>query len=88
MATPTERAVEVISARLVLLVPRIAVQLANSLDADQLLADLLDLDRAKARTRSTQRQLEQAREMVADPGYSLSHSELADRHDRLRGLLK
>jgi hypothetical protein len=88
MATPTERAVEVISARLTLLVPRIALQLANSLDADQLLADLLDLDRAKARAGATQRQLEQARELVADPGYWLSHGELLVRFDRLRSLLK
>jgi hypothetical protein len=88
MATPTERAVEVLTSRLTLLVPRIAVQLANSLDADQLLADLLDLGRTQARAKATQRQLDRARELVQPAGYALSHSELIDRFDRLRGLLK
>jgi hypothetical protein len=88
MATPVERAVEVISARLTLLVPRIAVQLANSLDSDQLLADLLDLDRTQARAKAAQQQLDRARELVEPAAYALSYSELIDRFDRLRGLLK
>lgn len=71
MATPQQRATQVIITKIELMAHRIATETAQALDADDLLADALEIDRQRARADRAEHKIRLAlARMRAAPGTS------------------